>query len=1077
MGTYTQNRYDLHPLPDLRTVGCHGQLTHYTEYFGVQPLGKNGLLYLNKNANPVIENVLFDNGVQLYVNSNLVNLPEGGKIILRNCKFVGDRTGSTAPIRIMTSQDWEISNCTFVGTPSAVCNITGQGQYDFYNCYSTRGAGDGFKAEDNIYLHNCYCASSGLGLTAHADGFQLSNTKGTKVETWRCDNVEIPHAKVRSNASTFICLEIKSGLTQTEYLDLSDFYENGGGYTTQIGGKMEGEVIQGLDFQRSIVGCSSQYGAERIPDYVPSSCVVDRKQADTCLVSSIWKDNGFIHLLATNYVNSDRTLLVRTNKGLSTFIIPKCPTFNEIKTETVTPVGKEEHYKYLWYSDLPYNVEYIIPDAGAEYVVCFDGQEDDAHQIRYVEFEVPPVPTRQIVDSVETDGVTYPLKDRNSFTSDDVATTIDSSSTDEQIPSALAVLNIGTTSGYELKSNKLTVLTSSATDDNYMSAKWLYDLLGWLQESPDRPVIPKTGTWQLKNSSTVKYVSIGSDDDFWTNPSFYRLMRTLNIPYVMNTEADNLSKSLTRDTDDVFTESDAPAIFDGTESHTLADLAKYIFEHPSTGEVSLHGSSEYNLVNTNADSMNWDNAYSTYTSGGGTKTFEEFKTALLLNVKDKDIAQGASYVENSRHQIEEAIGGYIDTVGIWGGTPQGEVDGITIGLPGGGQAYDFRENDWAAAGTVVSSFYKDRNPWRLDRLSDGFMHTKRLTQVLRSYYCEFFDHQPFSHDFTELKNALNHWKALQSAGIVSLITRKQYYKLGEFVTNPVTKIDVTFLPGFLDINDVDVDSNYKVEATFEDTTKQIVTGFAVDRKYLDTSTPGVYRCYVNYKGINSSVDVPVRVNSSPNPMLTPTIIEGAKVSSSSTSIDRLVNGKVYMFEIPDGVERVFMHSINIYASQNNHYWGFNSTGSTELGTALVDGGHYNYRYENQIIDVSSADHKYLYWYQNDLNSIDKKVEVTLTPIVTDDMFVECYDNTTGEVITDSTLTIGNTYLLGLLIGDLNAKEIVGLEIFTDNNKVTYIQAYDEGNQVGYILTPVTAGTWTITINCGNQRLEKKFTIV
>ena len=562
-----------------------------------------------------------------------------------------------------------------------------------------------------------------------------------------------------------------------------------------------------------------------------------------------------------------------------------------------------------------------------------------------------------------------------------------------------------------------------------------------------------------------------------TNPSFYRLMRTLNIPYVMNTEADNLNKSMTRDTDTNFTESDAPAIFAGTESHTLADLAKYIFEHPSTGEVSLHGSSGYNLVNTNSDSMDWDNAYSTYTSGGGTKTLEEFKDALLLNVKDKDIAQGASYVEDSRHQIEEAIGGYIDTVGIWGGSPQGEVDGITIGLPGGGQSYDFRGNDWAAAGTVVSSFYKNRSPWMLDRLSDGFMHTKRLTQVLRSYYCEFFDHQPFSHDFTELKNALNHWKALQNAGIVSLITRKQYYKLGEFVTNPVTKIDVTFLPGCLDINDVDVDSNYKVEATFEDTTKQIVTGFAVDRKYLDISTPGVYRCYVNYKGINASVDIPVRVNSSTNPMLTPTIIENAKVSGSSTSIDRLVNGKVYMFEIPAGVERVLMHSLNEYASQNNHYWGFTSTGATAIGTTLIDGGHYNYRYENQILDVSSADHKYLYWYQNDLGSTDKKVEVTLTPIVTDSMFVECYDNATGETITDSTLTIGNTYLIGLLIGDLNAKETVGLEIFTDNNKVTYTQAYDEGSQVGYTLTPVTAGTWTITINCGNQRLEKKFTIV
>lgn len=1073
MSTYTQNRYDLHPLPDKRTTGCHGELIHYTEYFEIDSLPRNSLLYLNKNANPIIENVLFDNGIKLYSNTALLNTD---KVILKNCMFVGDRTAGTAPLRIMPDQDWDIIDCTFIGTSGAVANITGKGKYNFYNCYAERGDGDGFKAEDNIYLHNCYCASSGLGLTSHADGFQLSNTKGTKVETWRCDNVQIEHAKVRSNASTFICLEIKSGLTQTEYLDLSDFYENGGGYTTQIGGKMEGEVIQGLDFNRSIYGCSYHYGPQRIPDYVPSSAIVDRKQADTCLVSSIWKDNGFIHLLVTNYVNSNRTLLVRTNKGLSTFTVPKCPTYDEINSEKVTPENKPEHYKYMFYSDMPYNIEYIIPDAGAEYVVCFDGTEDVSHQIRYVEFEVPPAPTRNKIDSIELPNGTYELKDANSFYAEDVTTIINEDSTDEEIPSALAVYNLGSTSGYELKSNKLTSLTSTVTDNNYMSAKWLYDLLGWLQESPDRPIIPKTGTWQLKNSSTAKYISIGSDDDFYSNPNFYRLMRTLNIPYVMNTEADLLDRVMYLDNDSNFTNSDAPAIFSDADSHTVKDLAKYIAEHPSTGEVALHGSSTHNLVDTSE--VNWNDLYSTYTSGGGTKTQEQFKTALLLNVKDKDVAQGASYVEYSRHVVEEAIGDYIDTVGIWGGTSQGEVDGITIGLPSGGQLYDFRGNDWAAAGTVVSSFYKNRSPWALDRLSDGFMNTKRLPQVIRSYYCEFFDHQPFSHVFSELKDALNHWKALQDVGIVSIITRKQYYKLGEFVTNPVVRVDASFTPGYLTVGDTDSNNNYSVTATFEDNTTQQVSDFAVDRGYLDTSKNGVYRVYINYKGVNTFVDVPVKESTAVNPLITLTIIPDMKLNNTCTALVAATGRTTYMVQIPAGYDRIFVSSLNKDKKQCKQYWAFNDTGSVTAGTSLVDGGTYDYTRENETYDVSASDHRYFYWGSNGTTGPDEKVEVSLAPIISDNIYAEYYDADTAQQLSDSsTLHIGTPIIAAFYIGNLNVLNTVGTELFLSNNNISVAQLGDSDNQRAYAITPVTAGSTTLTFNCGNQQLEKKFTIV
>lgn len=58
----------------------------------------------------------------------------------------------------------------------------------------------------------------------------------------------------------------------------------------------------------------------------------------------------------------------------------------------------------------------------------------------------------------------------------DIVTTIDSESTDEEVPSAKCVYTNVT--GKENASNKVTSLTSSSTDTQYPSAKCVYDIIG-----------------------------------------------------------------------------------------------------------------------------------------------------------------------------------------------------------------------------------------------------------------------------------------------------------------------------------------------------------------------------------------------------------------------------------------------------------------------------------------------------------------------------------------------------------------------------------------------------------------------
>ena len=53
--------------------------------------------------------------------------------------------------------------------------------------------------------------------------------------------------------------------------------------------------------------------------------------------------------------------------------------------------------------------------------------------------------------------------------------------------------------------------------------------------------VPQNGTWQLKCTTDKKYIILGTDDDNVGNAKFFRLLRSYNFPYTMNTEAENVS--------------------------------------------------------------------------------------------------------------------------------------------------------------------------------------------------------------------------------------------------------------------------------------------------------------------------------------------------------------------------------------------------------------------------------------------------------------------------------------------------------------------------------------------------------
>lgn len=449
-----------------------------------------------------------------------------------------------------------------------------------------------------------------------------------------------------------------------------------------------------------------------------------------------------------------------------------------------------------------------------------------------------------------------------------------------------------------------------------------------------RPAVPQTGTWQLKQTTDKKYVIVGTDDDDYANTKYYRLCRTYGIPYTMNVTADKLSRVIGTDVNGTnestgqafneFTEADASAVF--PTNVTLAEMCNYMSQHPEDCEVALHGASENALCDTtNAD---WDSLYASYISGGGTKTLEEFKSALLANVAHKDVAQGASYVEWEREAIEQACDGrYIDTCGCWGGTPSGVVDDITIGLPGGNHTYPWREKNWQAAAPYISNFYCYQDPHSLSRMSIGIggMLTDasaNIDKIPVGHCCEYFDHTPLrTYTVAEIREVFTALKAKETSGEIKLVTRKQWYDLGEWVSNPVVSISVQRDAQNIPLNSSDNKSHYTVIATYADSTNADVTAEAIATVIEDTSAVKAVNVYAYYRGFTASCIVSVG-----GAIVEPTIIDNVRVNT--TSLTQKNGGKTTMYAVTAG-QTYYLNT----KDRINWYWAFGDGGTT-VGTPL-----------------------------------------------------------------------------------------------------------------------------------------------
>lgn len=381
-------------------------------------------------------------------------------------------------------------------------------------------------------------------------------------------------------------------------------------------------------------------------------------------------------------------------------------------------------------------------------------------------------------------------------------------------------------------------------------------------EPEPSPVVPQTGTWQLKTTTGKKYIILGTDDDNNGNAKYFRLLRTYGFPYTMNTEAETVSKlkALGSDVDDtIFTDSDAPSLF--ADSVDVVTLGKYLHDN-NLGEVAQHGASSSTLWDS--EKLTGDfltSLHTTYTEAGGTKTEEELRTAIMEQLADTDGSQGAVYVDNSRSTLEEAYGFPIHTVGLWGGSPVATIDGIECNLNSikGTSNYDWRAKNYTAVGALVGQFGTNKSTYDLARVACGIDDVASyIDRIKADKVCEFFWHMPFNDepDISKWRTLFDYIKGLVDTGKVEVVTRKQYAELGEYVENPIISVAVS--RDNIPVGETDSDSAYTITATYADNTTADVTNEAIlDRSSVNTEESGNYTVSATYRGFNVTATVSV----------------------------------------------------------------------------------------------------------------------------------------------------------------------------------------------------------------------------
>ncbi|MBQ8798866.1 MAG: hypothetical protein IJZ55_04800 [Lachnospiraceae bacterium] len=336
-----------------------------------------------------VEYRMGDNGntivIDLYYGKNNAELAE--EVVIRNKDFTDKKFAIRNGVNTERKHILRFENCKFghIATEYAqsmtyyyfkdcsVEHFTGSNS-TFETCFFGGSGYDGLNPFQNVTVENCYFAGypqyNEQG--KHSDAMQIYGKAEIDAEniTFRNCRIEIPIIESGRKRLINACF-----MVQLEYSNARDFlFEdciiNGGGYSIYAHAVKGDWNVENVVFCNISIGDGHLFG-DIYPDIDENIVFDNLHDTETLYVASVWKDSqGSIHLSVSNDTAEDRTLLVVTKNGKQRFSIPS--------KETSEQAGAKEYY------DLAIDMEIIPEDTESDWVVCYDGEETEENQIRFV---------------------------------------------------------------------------------------------------------------------------------------------------------------------------------------------------------------------------------------------------------------------------------------------------------------------------------------------------------------------------------------------------------------------------------------------------------------------------------------------------------------------------------------------------------------------------------------------------------------------------------------------------------------------------------------------------------------------
>lgn len=400
------------------------------------------------------------------------------------------------------------------------------------------------------------------------------------------------------------------------------------------------------------------------------------------------------------------------------------------------------------------------------------------------------------------------------------------------------------------------IVTENGTDINISS----YATLDVVVPQYGKPKVPQTGTWQYKRTYPCGFLIIGKDDDTADSAMFVRMVNGYGFPVTLNSTQQFQNNSVNSDADTEYSQYPEGSYANFPNGGTINQLNKFVIKE-NRGEIALHGVSSEKIWNSNLlIGEVLDAYYETYTTGGGTKTEEEFKAAFMEKYADNDVAQGAPILAQKRHLMQEAVDNWLYTIGTWGGSFDVIIDDINCGTS---SAVNYttqpisRSQNWMGDGQLTNTIIIDgANPYRIYRDSAGLLANKIEEDILLAYnnrvcidafYHYYLDGT--AERWNNFKTTMDTIKSYYEQGKIFVVTRKQYYDLGEFVEHPIVSLSFGTKNFAYDVGHVFTENDFNIGANLDNNTSISCE----DDKILyldgiDTTTEGIYTAKLEYRG-------------------------------------------------------------------------------------------------------------------------------------------------------------------------------------------------------------------------------------